>query len=171
MATNLQFVKQTSATNVSSMNITDCFSSGYDVYKVFLTKLEGYQSGNRNIHMRFIDTNSSVISGSEYSWAALNLRSYSSFSQGKSANDTEIERIQIYGDTDVEFGTVLYIFNPYNSSSYTFAKWKSAGLINTPYLYGIAGIGVHKQTEQITGINFISNADNFNLTVSVFGVK
>ena len=95
MATNLQFVKQTSATNVSSMNITDCFSSGYDVYKVFLTKLEGYQSGNRNIHMRFIDTNSSVISGSEYSWAALNLRSYSSFSQGKSANDTEIESIEL----------------------------------------------------------------------------
>ena len=171
MATNLQFIKQTSATNVSSMNVTNCFSDRYDVYKVILTKLEGLQSGNRNIHMRFIDSSSNIISGSEYDWAALNVRSYDAFTESKSTSDTEIQRIQIYGDTDVEFGTVLYIYNPNDSSGYTFANWQSSGLINTPYSYGIRGIGVHKQAEQITGINFISNADNFNLTVSVYGVK
>tara|TARA_R100001015_G_C4527785_1_gene95025 strand:+ start:40 stop:555 length:516 start_codon:yes stop_codon:yes gene_type:complete len=171
MATNLQFIKSASASNVSSMNVTDCFSDQYKVYKITMAKLEGLQSGNRNIHMRFIDSSSNVISGSEYDWSAINLRSYDTFSEDKSTNDTEIQRIQIYGDTGVEFGTVLYIYNPNDSSSFTFSNWQSAGLVTTPYLYGIRGIGVHKQAEQITGINFISNADNFNLTVSVYGVK
>ena len=33
------------------------------------------------------------------------------------------------------------------------------------------GIGVHKSAEQITGVNFFPNADTFDLTVNVYGVK
>ena len=172
MATNLQFIKDASASDVSSMNVTDCFSDQYEVYAITMAKLEGLQSGNRNNHMRFIDSSSNIISGSEYDWAALNMRSYASFSQSQVQNDTEIQRIQIYSSLDVEFGTVLYIFNPNDSSSFTFANWLSSGLVESGTAgYGIKGIGVHKQAEQITGVNFISNADNFNLKVSVYGVK
>tara|TARA_Y100001973_G_scaffold6311_1_gene8827 strand:+ start:502 stop:1020 length:519 start_codon:yes stop_codon:yes gene_type:complete len=172
MATNLQFIKDASASDVSSMNVTDCFSDQYDVYAITMAKLEGLQSGNRNIHMRFIDSSSNIISGSEYDWSALNLRSYASFTEGRSTNDTEIQRIQIYSSLDKEFGTVLYIFNPNDSSSFTFANWQSSGLVESSTAgYGLKGIGVHKQAEQITGVNFISNADNFNLKLSVYGVK
>jgi|TARA_R100000482_G_scaffold48666_1_gene17116 hypothetical protein len=172
MATQLEFIKSASASDVSSMNVTDCFTDKYDVYAITMDKLEGLQSGNRNIHLRFIDSSSSIISGSEYDWAAQNIRSYASFTTASSENDTEIQRIQIYSSLDKEFGTVLYIFNPNDSSSFTFAQWLSAGLVESSTAgYNIKGIGVHKQAEQITGVNFISNADNFNLKVSVYGVE
>ena len=146
MATNLQFIKDASASDVSSMNVTDCFSNQYEVYAIIMAR-----SKNTN---------------------KLSSGFYASFSQSQVQNDTEIQRIQIYSSLDVEFGTVLYIFNPNDSSSFTFANWLSSGLVESSTAgYGIKGIGVHKQAEQITGVNFISNADNFNLKVSVYGVK
>lgn len=173
MAGNLEFIKSETGTSVSSLDVNDCFSSDYDVYMISISKLNGLQaSGNRLLQMRFIDTVPSVISGSEYDWADYNLRSYDAFTENKATSDTEIERILIYGSGDVEGGATIYIYNPYDSSSYTFAQWQASGLIEaTDRGYGMKGIGVHKQAEQITGVNFFPNADTIDLTVSIYGVK
>ena len=36
MATNLEFIKSATGTSVTSLDVTDCFSADYDVYKVTL---------------------------------------------------------------------------------------------------------------------------------------
>ena len=170
---NLEFIKSATGSSVSSLSVTDCFSDNYDVYAVTIAKLEGLaSSGNRLINMRFIDGTGSIISSTQYDWAAQNLRSYSAFTDDKTVSDNAIERVQIYGSDNLAGGTVLYIYNPYSSSSYTFTAWQSGGLIEgPPRLYGLKGIGVHKSTQTITGVAFVTNADNVNLTVNVYGVK
>ena len=170
MATNLQFIKSASATNVSSIDVSDCFSDKYDVYKIVIHNVDGYQSsGNRLVDMRFIDTVPSVISGSEYDYAVLNLDASNAFSESRDTSATIIGRLYAYTNAD-DFGAVtLYIFNPNDSSSYTFALYQSSGWLGRNY--SAKGIGVHKSAEQITGVQFKTNADNMDIDLSVYGVK
>ena len=170
MATNLEFIKSASGTNVSSIDVSDCFSDKYDVYKIVIHNVDGYQSsGNRLVDMRFIDTVPSVISGNEYDYAVLNLDASNAFSQSKDTSATIIGRLYAYTNAD-DFGAVtLYIFNPNDSSSYTFALFQSSGWLGRNY--SAKGIGVHKQAEQITGVQFKTNADNMDINLSVYGVK
>jgi hypothetical protein len=68
---------------------------------------------------------------------------------------------------------VLYFFNPYNSSSYTFLNMQvSAYSTGTPQLGGQKGIAVHKSAETITGFRYFVTSDNITShNVSVYGVK
>ena len=170
MATNLEFIKSASGTNVSSIDVSDCFSDKYDVYKIVIHNVDGYQSsGNRLVDMRFIDTVPSVISGSEYDYAVLNLDASNAFSESADTSATIISRLYAYTNPD-DFGAVtLYIFNPNDSSSYTFALFQSSGWLGRNY--SAKGIGVHKSAEQITGVQFKTNADNMDIDLSVYGVK
>ena len=66
--------------------------------------------------------------------------------------------------------TVIYIFNPTSSSSYTFALWQNAGVssIGTPVR---KGIGVLKQTASMTGINFNASSSILNIRARVYGLR
>ena len=67
MATNLQFIKEASAIDVSSIQITDCFSSSYDVYQVLINNDNG---SNNDLYIRVINDSGTVISsGSKYDYA------------------------------------------------------------------------------------------------------
>jgi hypothetical protein len=172
MATNLEFIKSASGTSVSSLSVTDCFSDKYDVYQIFISKLNGLQaSGGRVVQMRFIDNLGSVISASEYDYATMNMRSYDVFEQFRATNATDFLYTIRYETADTEGGVSMNIYNPNDSSSYTFANWQSAGTGTSDRLLGYKSIGVHKSAEQITGVYFFPNADTFDLTVKVFGVK
>ena len=67
-------------------------------------------------------------------------------------------------------GTVIYIYNPFDSSSYTFATWQNTGLssIGPPVR---RGKGVLKVAESHTGINFTGSATILAVKASVYGVK
>ena len=66
--------------------------------------------------------------------------------------------------------TVIYIFNPTSSSSYTFALWQNAGVssIGTPVR---KGIGVLKQTASMTGINFNASSNILNIRARIYGLR
>ena len=72
MSTNLQLITTTSAYNVNTLSITDCFTSAYDVYKIVASIPEYIATDTDVIDFRiqFIDSSGSVISGSEYGTAA-----------------------------------------------------------------------------------------------------
>ena len=172
MATNLQFIKSASGSSVSSLSVTDCFNANYDVYKISISKIDKSVIGQTRF--RFIDSGGSVISDSEYDCAFLYLLSYASFTETRNTNGTYLDLS--YSSTALADGVGItsYIFNPYNSSSYTFSTAQSSGLydVGGGGLVGIKQIGVHKVAEQITGINLIPNSGNFdNITVNVYGVK
>ena len=169
MAGSLEFIKSASGTSVSSLDVTDCFSDKYDVYYVSATKVD--IATNYYNFVRVINSGG-VDSGSNYDYGALQLTSYQNFSQVRSTTATSwfYSSWQSANASD-GVGLGVYIFNPYDSSSYTFMTHQASGFNSGSGMLGFKGIGVHHTAEQITGINITSPYNYDNITVNVYGVK
>jgi len=172
MATNLQFIKSASGTSVSSLSVTDCFNADYDVYFVEVSK--SLNTVETNLDIRFIDSGGSVIADSEYDYATLQLNSNTSFGERRSTGNTIISRLVIFGGDEQKTGGTgyAYVYNPYDSSSYTFTQGASQSIQGTTFV-GDKQIGVHKSAEQITGIALIpsNGGGTTTLTINVYGVR
>ena len=177
MAGSLEFIKSATGSNVASVSVTDCFSAKYDVYMVSITKWDYVGTSNAG-GMRLIDSGGSVISDSEYDFADLQMRSYASFQEltpstfGSSTSTSMLVGIDSGGgNLEYTTGFTAYIYNPFDSSSYTFTNFQTSSA-TTGSGIGYKGIGVHKVAEQITGVNFIDRVgSNISATINVFGVK
>ena len=173
MATNLEFIKSASGTSVSLLDVTDCFSDKYDVYYFSLTKLKRASASNF-IYIRFLDSGGTVIDQAEYDYASQELRAYTTFLEVRATGQTLISEIAYGSSNTADIGGVsLYVYNPYDSSSYTFTQSKSASFVSGNGGWGNKTIGVHKSAEQISGVRFVA-AGSVNLDtieVSVYGVK
>ena len=174
MATNLEFIKSQSLTSsASTLSVTDCFNANYDVYKVTISNKEITASAF-NQNLRLLDSGGTVISASEYDYAALEEKAYASFGEFKSTSATSFERAIGLGTAgaDDSGGVVFYFFNPYDSSSYTFMLCQNANFYAGSGLLGYKYIGVHKSTETISGIQLVMAGSSFTtVTASVYGVK
>ena len=168
MAGSLEFIKSASGTSVSSLDVTDCFSADYDVYYFSLTKVEKV-SGNSFMEIRYLDSGGTVISSAEYDYASLETRAYTFFGQNGVTGSTSIKEIAWGEDLG---GVSLYVYNPYDSSSYTFLTNQSSSYVPTLGNWGSKVIGVHKSAEQLSGIRFLTQASSYdNITINVYGVK
>ncbi len=167
MATNLEFIKSQNITGVSSFEITDVFSANYDVYKIVITSV--VMNTLDNLRIRLIDNTDTVISTSVYDNAVLQLNSGASFTESRSTNQSKISPF-IYSQKNDN--AVLYVYNPFSSSSYTFFQTQITSNNNT-YLIGRKGIYVAKTTTSCTGINFLNDAGTTinNADISIYGVK
>ena len=172
MATNLQFIKSASGTSVSSLDVTNCFSDTYDVYFFSLTKIKRASADNF-IVIRYLDSGGTVIDQAEYDYASLELRAYTSFNEGKATGATSIKNIAYGSSNTADIGGVsMYVFNPYDSSSYTFLVNQSASFRASNGGFGTKTIAVHKSAEQISGVRFIAEGVNLDtIEVSVYRVK
>ena len=171
MSTELQFIKSASGSDVSSLDITDIFSANYDVYQINITEYINSDLSDF-LYMRLLDSTGTVISAVEYNWANLNMRSYTTFSENRSASDSAFNNIG-YSQSNSFSSTAnnIIIYNPYDSSSYTFANWQSALWVAGFGVSGAKAIGVHKSAEQITGVSLIANNSINSIKASVYGVK
>ena len=174
MATNLQFIKSETATSgTTTLNITDCFSSAYDVYKVTLN--EFYASGIDYFYLRLIDSGGSVISASEYDLASLEMRSHSSFNERTGVNSSNMVPSTNYlGNSQAEsYNAVFYFYNPASSSSYSFLQGQSSQF-EYGHNYNNKYVGVLKQTASMTGMQWYVGALGATFgggKVNVYGVK
>ena len=171
---NLEFIKSASGTSVSSLSVTDCFSADYDVYAIILGKSDMLASAGF-LRYRLIDSGGSVISGAEYDNAGLRLIGASAFQESKGTNETFFTGISSStGDLTEEGGTAItYIYQPFNSSRYTFAQTQSVNTNASSQLQGYKYVNVHKVQEQITGFQILSSPSKTFETVqlSIYGVK
>ena len=167
MSTNLQFIKSASATSVDSLQITDCFSADYDVYKVVI---DSDNSSNADMYTRVINNSGTVIStGTKYDFANLEMNSASGFSDYKNTGVNQFEGIGFTSTTGNS--TVAYFYNPHNSSSYTFAMSQSSSMYTTN-MRGGKSIGVYKNADTITGLEIRDNSTDYAyINISVYGVK
>ena len=168
MATNLQFIKSASATSVAFLQITDCFNADYDVYKVLL---DSDNASNADLYTRVINNSGTVIStGSKYEFASYELNVSGNFGVYKNTGVNQFEGIGFTALTGNV--TVAYFYNPHNSSSYTFAMSQSSSFYASNYMRGGKAIGVYKNADTITGLEFRQNSTDFSyINVSVYGVK
>ena len=171
MASNLQFITSSSGSNVSSHSIENCFSAKYDIYKVIIDTLEFASADGA---FRFINS-SGVVSSSNYDDAVHLQRSYGDFADNRNTSATSLGSIGFYDPASgVNQGkgnaTVIDIYNPFDSSSYTFATWQNAGVssIGTPVR---KGIGLLKVAESHTGINFTASSTVIAVKANIYGVK
>jgi hypothetical protein len=175
MATNLEFIKSASGTSVTTFEITDCFSDKYDVYYVSLTKVD--TSADCSVYIQTVDSGG-ANTGSNYDMAGLYMRAWTTFAESKLTNQTAWGNASNFtmlagGNSAYDMGVGFYVFNPYDSSSYTFIQGQQSGTVPSGK-YGIKHIGVYKVAEQITGLKFgsVGGTVTFNnITVNVYGVK
>tara|TARA_R100000278_G_scaffold119059_1_gene100196 strand:+ start:956 stop:1501 length:546 start_codon:yes stop_codon:yes gene_type:complete len=180
MAGNLEFIKSaTSSSNADTMSITDCFTADYDVYKVVYV-FEDDSGVANNTFVRFLDSSNAAINSTfTYNYAARNLNGGAGVELDvRNQGQNEIF-ISYLPDKDLSLGkqreAVLYVFSPYDSTSYTFMiahsygvntsnEWLSAKAIGT-----LATAGTHKgiQIVHVGGGNGIKSG----ATIKVWGVK
>ena len=173
MAGNLEFIKSAELTSsASSLSVTDCFSADYDVYYISIVKAK-VETSDKQLQMRLINSGG-VVSTSNYDEATLQMQSNTAFVEKRNTNTSRIaETLELDASLDIGTGFGMYVFNPYDSSSYTFTKHQSSSWSLLPNLYGYKGIGVYKVAEQITGIHFlvVGGVNLTELIINVYGVK
>ena len=151
---NLEFIhKETISASTSSVSIDNVFSSSYDVYKITINGVSTVGTTGTFLAIRFIDNAGSVITDNEYEWADLEMRSDATFNND---NDTATSFMRMNGITDQSpesMGANVNIYNPYDSSSFTFINGESSGI--TTNLRGGKNIGLHKVQETIRGFAVI----------------
>jgi len=166
----LEFITSASGTSITEFSVTNCFSADYDYYKIFVTDYK--QSHTTFAYLKFINS-SGVDSSSYYDYAGLRLRADTTFGEQRNTNQNSIMDVLGYSDAGEQQGGINFdVFNPFNSSSYTFIKSQSSTNSYQPAV-GVKGIGVQKVAQQVTGFALLQPADYTwtNITVKVYGVK
>ena len=164
---NLRLINENSGSSITSFSMTDVFSSDFDIYKIVLDTID---FPSQDLFFRFINSSGSVVSSANYDDAVLLQRSYGAFAEEINTNTTSLGSIGFSDLSDKGGATVLYVFNPTSTSSYTFSLWQNAGVssIGTPVR---KGIGVLKQTASMTGINFNASSSILNIRARIYGLR
>ena len=150
---NLRLINETTITSgVSTVNIENVFSADYDIYKIVANDLSTVGTLQTDPDLRFINSSGSVISASNYDYAHLIMRTDTSFTEQRSTGQAQLYRFFSESvDQSPESGSqVSYIFNPFSSSSYSFALYQS-NTATAGVKIVMKGIGVLKQTSSMTG--------------------
>lgn len=153
---NLRFLNETTVgSSVSTVDVTDVFTSDFDIYKIVIPQMVTNGTASTDVAMRFINSSGSVITANEYDYANRGIRAYTTYSDERDDNVTYIQK---FGQADQEpEGTsiVSYIFNPFSSSSYTFVIWQDSFSFGSGKGGG-KGIGVLTQLSSITGFQLVA---------------
>jgi len=175
MAGSLEFINSFEvSSSTSSFDVDNIFSDKYDVYCLSLTNFETVGTTQTRIYLRFIDSTGTVITGSTYDYAYLQMDSIRAFAEPKNTNTTALD-YNLIDKSPTGAGLISYIYNPYNASSYTFSNWQNVSVwqAGTLELRGTKGIGVEKTAQSIRGFQIYEiNTRPFDKgRVSVYGVK
>ena len=170
----LQFLREAKGIDVANLNVTDIFTSEYDLYHMNIVAYVNSDFSNY-LFGRLIDSSGSVITGSEYDMALKNLRSYTTSTQN---NFTSTDAFQLgYSQSDSlnSVGSITKIFNPADSSKFTFGLTESSTFVTGFGGAGLKGFFVHRVAETISGIQFLpasADSSGFNyVRVLFYGVK
>ena len=157
----LRLINETTVSaSVSNVDVTDVFSADFDIYKITTSGFTTVSTTNTDLDGRFINSSGSVISSSSYDTTHLNQKAETSFSSTRQTNQTEISSIFGSADDSPEgSGTVIYIFNPFSSSSYTFGLFQVSSNFSGVHR-SRKGITVLKSTASITGFRIVGVSAN-----------
>jgi len=160
---NLRLINETTYSSVSTVNVTDVFSSDFDIYKITCNG-----DGQYGL-LKFINSAGSVMSDATYNTARLNLKLNTTESETKIVGTD----VGIYAFTESSGsgtgGNVLYIFNP-NSSNYTFVIAQTVDINNTAAFRIAKTLGVHKNASSMSGFQLNALA-SVSGTIRTYGLR
>ena len=148
---NLRLIDETTTTaGVRTVNITNVFSSDFDIYKIVGSNNLANNSTATGFNLRFINASNSVIA-SGYYYAQLGLKGETSSGENRSTSESRIWNV--FGgldDSGQSSGSVAYIFNPTSATTYTYVIYQSSNNPSGNYrMY--KGIAAYPQLIKITG--------------------
>ena len=172
MASKLELINSinSTTTNVSTVSFDNIFSDKYNNYFLTVTGFEPALS--EELGFRLINSSGSVLNGNNYDSSSYTLSTSATFGEVQDQNKDKWR----YGgyaqhDSNTGFAASMYIYNPYNSSSHTYA-FLSSSQGHNQYI-GRKVLYVYKVAESTRGLEFTNNG-NYNmdiLTASIYGVK
>ena len=168
---NLRLINETTVSStVASVNVTDVFTSNFDIYKIGLSEAVS-DTNTVDLDLRFINSSGSVISSSSYDYAYLRARVDSSFSEVRTTGDSDIQVGFGQVNAALSNGVVSYVFNPFSSSFYTFYLMQSANMSGTNFR-SLKEIAVLKQLSSITGVQVVVNGGNLTAAkIRTYGLR
>ena len=160
-------------TSVSSYTVTDLFSSDFDVYQIVITGTQTSGSTATDVNARLVNSSGSVDSTSNYDYAFLRLLPNTNYQEEKATGQSGmLDLVYTIKDGADSANNVIYVFNPYSSSSYTFFIQESA-VSEGGSLRGQKYISVQKSITSNTGLNFYeTNTRPFTgLKIRTYGLR
>jgi len=169
MAGEFYLIKSESATDVASLDITDCFNSTYNFYEVIWYAKRASGSSATNSSMRFLDSTGSAIT-SGYHVGYYRYDRYIGIIY--STTNTYINDGQLQ-DTDRANAGRMSIANPYADDRYTTGY--SQRYMYTDNIGGAArgrgyfGLNGLKDVQRITGLQIYGTSGNLDIDIAVYG--
>ena len=165
---NLRLINETTVSSaVSSITADNLFTSDFDIYKVVFTAEAVSLTGT---NVRLVNSSGSVVTSSNYDKVIWIGRANAAFTSSTNAN---ADTMQYYGGQyDTTGGSLThYIFNPTNTSSYTFLLGQgSATDGGQGRVY--KQMATLKQLSSITGMNFSFNDANVDVAnIRTYGLR
>ena len=152
---NLRLLDETNITSsVSTVSVTDVFSSDFNIYKIVTTGLSTAGTSQTDPNFRFISIGGLPISSTNYDYAHTIARSGSVTDQ-RSTNQAQFYRAFAEGiDQEPESqGSVMYVFNPF-LSTYSYVTYHSECAAASLFLM-IKGGGIFKNKTVCSGFQLI----------------
>ena len=169
---SLKFISSSSMTSMSSaVDFTNCFTSKYDVY-LLTTKEVQSDTNAYTVGIQFYESGTLEDSG-VYNYSLQGGRTNGTFSEGRSTTEAWIH---IGGDTDTDStnssNSYTYIYNPTNSSKYTFLTTQSTAQYDAVANFRFGG-GVLPQASTVDGFRLRSTYSTGQITgeFALYGVK
>ena len=114
MAGSLEFIKSASGTSVSTLDVDNCFSDKYDVYKIYVIGVSGSSMSNTRVSMR-VNVSGTAQTGSNY-YHHTNIASGTSvtgnWSNGSTSTDSDIGYAHSSSGSTAQAQFELTIFRP-----------------------------------------------------------
>ena len=162
---NLRLINETEITStINTLNITDVFTDDFNIYVIEGIDIAMTNNGGTYLYGRVINSSGSEIT-SNYDYASGYMPSSGTvLTEERLTSRTEWESLNFIGAGTDDIGNItMYIFNPTNSSAYTFytlqgSSFRTPSTIN----YMWKGIGVQKSTTSVTGIQFSAKTGNMD---------
>ena len=171
---NLRLINETSVSGVASANVTDVFSSDFDIYKVVA---RGFNTTSGTVgrgQLRFINSGGSINISSNYGSASLAIEAAASSAYAQPKNFTTFIDFVLYdnGQAGGDSAGVWWIYNPYNSSHYTHMTFQESHF-QASYGSGTEqGAGYLKVQQRTTGFNLTAaSGGSFDCSFRTYGLR
>ena len=148
---NLRLINETTTVaGVQSVNITDVFTSDFDIYVIMSSNLMANNSTATGANMRLIDSFGNVAVDSVHDYGQEAHKGETS--KGTNQSSTETRFWNTFGGIDdggQGAGSTIWMYHPYNNK-HTMLTWRSVGQPGGQ-LRGYNGIGIYPTYRRFTG--------------------
>jgi hypothetical protein len=166
----LRLINETTATSVSVVEVTDVFTSDFEIYKV-----EVVADGASTSHwtsMRYLNTSGGAISTTNHLFNMFELQAYQAFSENRSTAGNKFNYLFIDNGSNSGVGFTMYVFNPASASSWTQYIGSSGGFYSTSGNSNTKTIGTLKEAVSLGGFQLTRYTGSWDsITIRTYGIR